>query len=74
LKEKGDKESELETVKNTSSNQMWLNELDKLREVYMEYKEERERMMNGTMETKKKKVVNKKKPAKQSLIVVEDEE
>lgn len=72
LREKGDKEQELETVKNTSSNQMWLNELDKLREVYMEYKEDRERMMSN--ENKKKKVVaTKKKVTKNAAVVVDDE-
>jgi len=74
LKEKGDKECELETVKKTSSNQMWLNELDKLREVYMEYKEDRERMMNGMTENRKKKVVStKKKVVKNSSVVVDEE-
>jgi DNA topoisomerase-2 len=74
LTEKGDKEADLETVKNTSSNQMWLSELDKLREVYMEYKEDRDRMMNGVTENKKKKVVTKKKAVKNAPVVVEDEE
>jgi hypothetical protein len=37
---------------------MWLSELDKLQKQYLEYKEERKRLMNNE-ETKKKKVVSK---------------
>ena len=57
LKDKGNKELELESVKSTSINNMWLNELDSLKIQYIEYKEDRFRLMNG--DEKKKKVVAK---------------
>lgn len=58
FKEKGDKESELEIIKSTTINQMWTCELDRLREEYIVYKEERQRQMTGE-ESKKKKVISK---------------
>jgi len=58
FKEKGDKESELEIIKSTTINQMWTCELNRLREEYIIYKEERQRQMTGE-ETKKKKVISK---------------
>ena len=75
LKDKGNKEAELEIVKNTTINKMWLNELDILQQQYIEYKEERTRLMNG--EEKKKKLVSKgsvvkKVVKKQSSLIVED--
>jgi DNA topoisomerase-2 len=75
LNEKGKKETELEIVKSTSNNKMWLNELNKLYEVYISYKEERMQLMNGE-ENKKKKVVSKggliKKSTKKSVLLVEE--
>ena len=56
-KEHGNKKCELETVKTTTINEMWLNELDKLREEYLEYKEDRQRLMSGEDSNTKKKVV-----------------
>jgi len=79
LKDKGNKEVELENIKKTTINKMWISELDHLRVQYLEYKEERARLMSG--EEKKKKVVSKastsikkviKKPSSKCLIV-EDE-
>ena len=74
LKDKGNKEVELEQIKNTTINKMWVTELNQLRELYLEYKEERARLMSG--EEKKKKVVSKgttvKKVTKKSNLVVED--
>jgi DNA topoisomerase-2 len=72
LKDKGNKEFELETIKNTTINKMWSNELNQLRDQYIEYKEERAKMMAG--EEKKKKVVAKssttvKKIIKKSIVV-----
>jgi DNA topoisomerase-2 len=58
FKEQGSKAAELETIKSTTINQMWSSELDTLREEYIVYKEERQRLMNGS-ETKKKKIVSK---------------
>ena len=74
LKDKGTKEAELEQIKNTTINKMWVTELNQLRELYVEYKGERARLMSG--EEKKKKVVSKgttvKKVTKKSNLVVED--
>lgn len=79
LKDKGNKEVELQQIKNTTIHKMWSNELNNLREQYLEYKEERARLMAG--EEKKKKSVVKastsikkvvKKSSSKSLIV-EDE-
>jgi DNA topoisomerase-2 len=39
LKEKGCKETELETIKKTTINKMWLSELEVLKNNYVEYKE-----------------------------------
>jgi DNA topoisomerase-2 len=79
LKDKTNKEKELETIKNTTINEMWLSELDSLREQFIEYKDERTKMMNGEVslssKTNKKKVISKgvvKKGAKKELIVLED--
>jgi len=52
---------------------MWLNELSSLKEQYIEYKEERTRLMNGDP---KKKVVSKsavKKVVKKQTLTVEDD-
>ena len=71
-KERGDKEAELEIIKNTTINKMWLNELDELKKQYMEYKEERI-LLNGSP---KKKVVSKtniKKVAKKQTLVLEND-
>jgi len=65
-KEHENKDYELENLKNTSKSQMWLSELDLLKEEYLEYKENRERLMNGldgpekmSSSKSKKKVVSK---------------
>ena len=60
-KERGNKVLELEIIKTTTTQQMWNNELDILKEQYLEYKEERERLMSGeeTKTSSKKKVVKK---------------
>lgn len=83
LKQHGDKEVELETIKSTTINQMWLNELNVLKDHYIEYKDERTRIMNGDNSKTEKKIVskninsanttNKKIVSKKNLIVVEDE-
>ena len=57
LKERGSKQAELELVNTTTINQMWKSELDKLREQYIEYKDDRARLLSG--EDKQKKVVSK---------------
>ena len=53
------KKMELDIVTSTTVNQMWTNELDKLSQEYLEYKEERERLMSGMDVKSKKKVVSK---------------
>ncbi len=81
LKDKGNKETELETIKNTTVYQMWKSELDNLKDLYVEYKDARTRLMNGVddnTKTNKKKVVSKggtvvKKIVKKPTLVVEDE-
>jgi len=57
LKNKGDKESELEKIKNTTIQKMWKSELDLLKEQYLEYKEDRVRLLAG--EEKKKPTLKK---------------
>ena len=67
------KHLQLENIKLTTINQMWLNEINQLSQEYLEYKEERERMMSGQVVSKKK--VSKgtviKKPSKK-LVVLEN--
>lgn len=74
LNDKSNKETELEQIKNTTINKMWINELNNLRELYIEYKAERARAMSG--EEKKKKVVSKgtntKKVVKKTKLIIED--
>ena len=58
--EHAQKQIELDTVKATTDRQMWSSELDKLKNEYVLYKEERQRLMAGTEKDKpKKKVVSK---------------
>lgn len=64
LKEKSDAETELEILKKTTLEKMWLSELEHLQKEYNSYKKVRESIQNGeTKQTKrvvKKKVVKKK--------------
>lgn len=73
-KEYGNKKVELERVKSTSINKMWLDELEKLSEEYIAYKEERSKLMNGEDAKPKKKVVTKSagKKVVKKLLVIED--
>jgi hypothetical protein len=71
IKEHGSKVTELETIKSTTINKMWLNELQALRGQYVEYKEERIRLMN---ENQKNKTLTKtviKKNVKKPMIIVD---
>lgn len=74
LNDKSNKETELEQIKNTTINKMWINELNILRELYIEYKAERARAMSG--EEKKKKVLSKgnntKKVVKKTKLIIDD--
>ncbi len=75
LKERGAKETELETIKSTTINKMWLNELEVLKDQYVEYREERARLMNEGDSKLKKKAVAKttgKKVTKKQTLIVED--
>ena len=74
FKEQAFKESELETIKSTTINQMWSSELDRLREEYIVYKEERQRHMNGSETKKKSKVTVIKKTTKinSKKVVIEE--
>ena len=55
FEEKEKMEKELEQTKQTTKYQMWLRELDALESQYMEYKEERTKLMNGGGEKEKPK-------------------
>jgi DNA topoisomerase-2 len=72
------KVTELENVKNTTINQMWINELEAFKEEYLEYKETRERIMNGldgsekSGASKTKKKVVSKGPLKTKLNLLVD--
>jgi DNA topoisomerase-2 len=57
LKEHQLKQDELERIKETTIQQMWLSELDILEHEYLEYQKEREQAQQG--DTKKKKTVTK---------------
>ena len=62
LKEKSDAETELEILKKTTLEAMWLSELEHLQKEYNSYKKVRESIQNG--ETKQTKKVVKKKVVK----------
>ena len=61
LKEKGDKEAELNKVKETSIQKMWLRELRTLEKEYEQYKIDRANRSRGVTTKKKKKKVKKTK-------------
>ena len=75
FKEKGEKEKELETIKTTSINQMWSSELDNLKTLYIEYKESRQRLMDGGEKNEKvkpkKKIISASSKPKVNLIIEE---
>jgi DNA topoisomerase-2 len=75
LNDKGNKEHELETIKGTTINYMWCSELDNLLEQYLEYKECRQKLMDGEDgKSSKKKVVSKGAVLKKTTkkLMVED--
>jgi len=75
-RERGNKETELETIKTTTINKMWLDELEILKKQYIEYKDERIRLMNGDDSKPKKKIVAKntgKKIVSKKTLLVEEE-
>ena len=68
MKDKAIKEDELDKLKKTTINQMWLVELEKLKEQYIEYKEGRRRLCECLPVSKKsvKNGSNSKKVAKKA--------
>ena len=72
------KKAELESVKNTTKYQMWLTELELFKQEYLEYKENRERLMNGldgqgkssSCKTKKKIVSKDPLKSKNNLVII----
>ena len=77
LKDTRNKETELEIIKNTTIYKMWITEIDNLREQYIEYKEERAKLMSGEDTSKiiKKKIVSKvqnKKTVKNPTLIIEN--
>jgi DNA topoisomerase-2 len=69
FRELGENQVTLDKIIATTINQMWTTELDTLKSAYLEYKEERERLMLGE-EKQKKKVT--KKIVKTTKIVIEE--
>jgi DNA topoisomerase-2 len=65
FKEHGNKKEELNILKNTNACDMWNTELDNLKSLYLEYREDRERVGEHS-NAKKKKVVSK--PGKKILV------
>jgi len=77
LKEHGDKQTELDVIKNTTIQQMWIKDLNKLQEVYNEYVEERRIATNGTSNNSNSKLNGKKvikKSVKKIQLEVEENE
>jgi len=68
LKDKIIKETELEKIKSTTIQQMWLGELDKLKDLYLEYKEDRTR---STLSTFKKGGAKSKSGVKKNIVIKE---
>ncbi len=66
MKEKADTEIELETLRKTTLEKMWMNELKALEKEYGKYKTQREQLQlgNGSNKTTQKKVVKKRAPKK----------
>jgi DNA topoisomerase II len=72
-KECGNKLAELERVKTTTVNQMWLGELENLKSLYSDYKVERERLMSGSdSKPKKKTLVKKQTVENKNTLVIEE--
>jgi DNA topoisomerase-2 len=59
LREQDNKQVELENIKKTTIYEIWMSELETLNSEYLEYKENRQRLMNGIYGEKPKKVVSK---------------
>jgi DNA topoisomerase-2 len=82
MKEHHEKLDELERIKATTIEQMWLSELEILENEYQEYQKEREQAQIGEIKVSKKKTITKvaggvkkvvKKAAAKPALVVEEE-
>jgi DNA topoisomerase-2 len=76
LKEKGNKEMELERIKSTTIQQMWLGELENLKDLYLEYKDARARLMAGITIKKSSAKLSVKKTSssvKKNIVIVSEE-
>lgn len=76
LKECENKQQELDIIKNTTIQQMWIQDLNKLQEVYNEYVEERRIATNGASNNgiSNNKSTGKKKSVKKIQLEVEGEQ
>jgi DNA topoisomerase-2 len=78
LKECENKQQELDVIKNTTIQQMWIKDLNKLQEVYNEYVEERRIATNGAsnngISNSNGKSTGKKKSVKKIQLEVEGEQ
>jgi DNA topoisomerase-2 len=72
FKEQICKKEELEIVKQTTIHTMWIRELDHLKNVYQEYREERQRFLLGEDDKPKKKKIVKNKNMK-NVVLLEEE-
>ena len=61
MKEHADTQADLNKIKNTTPQQMWISELDLLAQEYAKYKEDRERLTIGNKKIVKTKTATKKK-------------
>jgi DNA topoisomerase-2 len=59
MKEHHEKQDELERIKSTTIQQMWLSELEILENEYQEYQKEREQAQIGEIKVSKKKTITK---------------
>ena len=73
MKEHEQTKTELDIIINTTIHKMWTTELDKLREEYLVYKEERVRSISESGGEKKKKIVSKgSKISKKTNLLIEN--
>ena len=77
LKEHKEKQDELDRIKSTTIEEMWLSELEILENEYQEYQKEREQSQIGEINVSKKKTITKvsggvKKVVKKVVNVEED--
>jgi DNA topoisomerase-2 len=71
MKEKTEKNKELDDTINTTICEMWIKELDKLKTLYLCYKEERTMLMNGIYCSKENVNKTVKKNNKKTYTIIE---